>query len=102
MKAGQTLFGGLIRRLLVGALEPGSPRLLIVLWQVADHVFPLVPLAPLNLSAFAEHLLDGLTQALAAIDNAKNAFLKGEATPYEVPQQFLDGFGPLGRRLRKP
>lgn len=76
MEAHESLFGCLVCRLLGGALEPGSPLFLTLLRQVADHVFPFVPLAALNFGPLAEHLTDHLTQALATVDNAENAFFE--------------------------
>jgi hypothetical protein len=48
VKTGEPLFGGLVGRLPVGPLEPGSPRFLVGLRQVADNVLAFMPLAPLD------------------------------------------------------
>lgn len=51
METGEPLFGGLVGRLLVDPLELPPPLFLVGLRKVADHVFPLVPLAALDLGA---------------------------------------------------
>ena len=76
VKTGKPLFGRLVGRLLVSPLEPGSPSFLVGLREVADYVSSLVPLAALNLSSVSEDLANGLAQALAAIDDAKNAVVE--------------------------
>ena len=45
----QPLFGPLIARLLIGALEPMAPAFLVRFRQVADDVLSFVPLAALHL-----------------------------------------------------
>ena len=102
VKTGKPLFGRLGGRFLVSPLEPGSPRFLVGLRQMADYVFSLVSLAALNLSSVSEDLANGLAQALAAIDDAKNAVVEAEATPDKVPQQLSDRLSSLGCRLCKP
>ena len=102
VKTGKPLFGRLVGRFLVSPLEPGSPSFLVGLRKVADNIFPLVPLAALNLSSVSEDLANGLAQALAAIDDAKNAVVEAEATPDKVPQQLSDRLSSLGCRLCKP
>ena len=82
----EPLFDGLVGRFLIGSLEPESPGFLVGLRKVTDDVFPLVPLAALDLGSLAEDLVDGLAQALAPVGDAKNALLKGEASPNKVPQ----------------
>ena len=90
VKTGKPLFGRLVGRFLVSPLEPGSPSFLVGLRQVADNVLALVPLAALDLGSPTEDLANGLAQALAAIDDAKNAVVEAEATPDKVPQQLSD------------
>jgi hypothetical protein len=90
VETGEPLLGGLVGRLLVGPLEPGSPRFLVLLRQVTQNVFALVPLAALDLGSLAEDLVDSLAQSFAPVDNAKNALLEGESSPQKVPQQLSD------------
>ena len=102
VKTGKPLFGRLVGRFLVSPLEPGSPSFLVGLRKVTDDIFPLVPPTALNLSSVSEDLANGLAQALAAIDDAKNAVVEAEATPDKVPQQLSDRLSSLGCRLCKP
>ena len=86
VEIGEPLFGGLVGRFLVGPLEPGSPGFLVGLRQVADNIFPLVPLTALDLSSVAEDLTDSFAQALRAVDDAENTLLKAESSPNKVSQ----------------
>jgi len=86
VEACEPLFGGLIGRFLVCPLKFPTPCFLVGLRQVADNVLALVPLAALDLGSLAEDLVDGLTQALAPVDDAKNTLLEGQSSPQKVPQ----------------
>ena len=97
VQIGEPSFGGLVGRLLVGPLEPGSPGFLVGLREVADNIFPLVPPAALDLGSLAEDLIDGLAQALAPVDDAKNALLV-RAGHQKIPMEILD----LGRCIVHP
>ncbi|MCS4142410.1 hypothetical protein GGQ15_002808 [Salinibacter ruber] len=60
-----------------------------------------MPLASLDLGAFAEHLTDGLAQASAAIDDTEHSLLKAKASIEQIPKQLYDRLVALGGCLRE-
>jgi hypothetical protein len=106
VQIGEPPFGGLVGRLLVGPLEPGSPGCLVGLRKVTDDVSSLVPLAALDLGSLAEDLIDGLAQALRAVDDAENALLESKPLVQkpsfnQIPRQLYDRLRTLRGGLRK-
>ena len=80
VKTGKPLFGGLVGRLPIGPLEPGSPSFLVGLRQMADYVFSLVPLAALDLGPLAKHLAYGLAKPSAAVNDAEDTLLEAQSS----------------------
>jgi hypothetical protein len=85
-----------------GAAQPPLDRGAVTLGQVLEHVSLLVPDAPVDEGALAEHRPDRLAQRLGAIDHEQDRLLGIQASVDEVRQQRGGDGGVLGAALPQP